>query len=868
MMQTPRFSKKTYSVKLRLIAFVALAVLLVSSISIMSAAGLHSTYHSLSNLRERSLSQMFLSMTLGVKITQISTYANRLRETVRALEYQEASAQLASHLQQVHQYLEEGRQYGEVEQSQFADIIHSLELLENSVQDLLQQTHQRHVLNTTIISKLNQSLLYLEHIKRLEKRSASALPEISHHTAASAAASPFSQIQTLIETATKGSFSFETFIAIRSVFNFLPEQKQPDIQQEWQKIEQEFAHIIQAAYQLEAINQRIQFLTFQIDFLVAKIDGDYSRLAQDKIIQVNENSKQIQTALSKQIVLILLTALFTIALICILGGYIYHLFGNRLYSITQALTRLSQGDKAIQVPQQQRQDEIGELARAFYIFQQNVLKLDHADALLKEKSELLERTFFAMRDGLAIFNPQDELISYNRQFIELLHLDTEQIAMNFSQLAAFLQQQQGSIYGSGQVLNEDALREIRSEQEPLEIDYKQQILEWRISALQDGGLVAFLIDRTQRKKLELDLAHSQKMRSIGHLTGGIAHDFNNLLAVIIGNLDLIDAGSLSEKQRKRLQRALKAAENSATLTQRLLAYARKQPLNPSALDINRLLLEFSDFMKHSLPPSIKLNLHLDEYLPPVYMDKNQLETALVNLLLNAKDALNGEGEILIRTQERLIQRTHKSEQMIQLSISDNGCGMDSDTLSHIFEPFFTTKQNGKGSGLGLSMVYGFIRQSKGRVEVESALGIGTSIHLQLPIAAQAPHLAAQSLKEQAAEEKTAALLLIEDQAELRETLQEQLNQSGYRTISVENAEQALAYLQHCHSPPDYILSDIVLNGKMTGIDLANQLKSEMPSIKILLMTGNHTRYISQLSEFALINKPFKQEDLLIRLRRL
>lgn len=853
---------KSYSVKLRLITFVVITVLLVSSISIMSVVGLNSTYHSLSNLRERSLSQMFLSMTLGVKITQISTYANRLRETVRALEYKEASTQLAQHLQQVHHYLEESKQYSSAEQAQFADVIHSLQLLQKSVQDLLQQAYQRHVLNTTIISKLNQALLYLEHIKRLEKRH---IFTADHQ----AFISQFSQIETLIETATKGTFSPETFIAIQSVFDFLPEQQLPAIQQEWQKVEQEFAQLIHAAYQLAAINQRIQFLTYEIDFLVAKIDNDYSQLAQDKIVQTNDNSRQIQIALSHQISSIVVMSLFTIALILILGGYIYRLFGKRLYSITQALTRLSQGDKAVQVPQQQSQDEIGELARAFYIFQQNVLKLDHTDALLKEKSELLERTFLAMRDGLAIFNPQGELLSCNSQFIQLLQCDSsESLPVKFSELAAFLQAEQGKIYGGEQALNEELLREIRSEQEPLEIDYKQHILEWRISALQDGGLVAFLIDRTQRKKLEMDLAHSQKMRSIGHLTGGIAHDFNNFLAVIIGNLDLIDPDSLHEKQAKRLQRALKAAENSATLTQRLLAYARKQPLHPSALDINRLLLDFSDFMKHSLPPSIQLRLEFAEQLPPVYMDKNQLETALVNLLVNAKDALNGEGEIVITTQKRLIQRTHKTEQMIQVSIADNGCGMDDSTLAHIFEPFFTTKQNGKGSGLGLSMVYGFIRQSKGRVEVQSELGKGSTIHLQLPIAAQTPLLTAESAKDLTAEVKKSRLLLVEDKADLRETLLEQLNHNGYDSIALENAEQAWAYLQDCPSPPDYILSDIVLSGKMTGIDLANQIKSCFPAVKMLLMTGNHTQYMDKLSEFAVINKPFKQEELLARLQSL
>lgn len=855
------FFNRSHSVRLRLIAFVVVAVFLIFSISLMSVVGLNSSHNALSNLRDRSLNQMFFSMNLGVKTTQISTYANKLRQTVQALEYQEASKQLAQHIEQVHHYLEKSKKYASpIEQHQFSGVIQSIELLEKSVQELLQQAYQRHVLNTTIISKLNQSLLYLEHIKRVEKRTALFAKD-------NAFVSQFAEIENLIETATKGTFSPETFIAIQSVFPFLTQTESEDIQQEWRKIEQEFELITQSAYQLTDINQRIQFLTYQIDFLVAQIDRDYSRLAADKIAVVNSESAEIQTALSNHILYILAVALFTVGLIIILGIYIYRLFGKRLHSITQAMTRLSQGDKYAQVPQQQRQDEIGELARAFYIFQQNVVQLARTDALLKEKSELLERTFLAMRDGLAIFNPSGHLLSCNSQFMQLLGWREEQKQeANFSSLALFLQQGEAKIYGGSEQINETLLSEIRNEQEPLEIDYRQQILEWRVSELQDGGLVAFLIDRTQRKKLEIDLVHSQKMRSIGHLTGGIAHDFNNFLAVIIGNLDLIDPDSLNEKQAKRLQRALKAAENSATLTQRLLAYARKQPLHPTTLDLNQLLFEFSDFMKHSLPAAIKVRLDLAENLPPIYMDKNQLETALVNLLVNAKDALNGEGEILLQTRQLLVQRTHKTEQMVQLSIIDKGCGMSEETRSHIFEPFFTTKQNGKGSGLGLSMVYGFIRQSKGRVEVQSELNKGTNIHLQLPIALKTPSISTALSASTDLPDRT-TLMLVEDQKDLRETLNEQLSSMGYQTLVFENAETAISHLSQ-NDPVEYLLSDVMLSGKMTGIDLANYVKQHYSSIKILLMTGNHTEYMAQLSEFDVLNKPFKQEELLIRLKAL
>lgn len=843
---------KPYSVRLRLVIFVIMAVLLVVSISFTAVIGLNNTYNSLSNLRDRSLNQMFFSMTLGVKTTQISTYATRLSQTIRALEYKEASAQLEQHISQVHDLLNEIKKHTSEEESYlFFNIVQSIESLEKSVQELLLQAHQRHIINTVILSKLNQSLLYLRHIKRLENR-----------TALSATSSPqLLKIENLIEDATRSSFSPSTFLSIQSTFSFLPTFQHPLSAQEWQNIELEFKQIIQQASYLADVNLRIQFLTYQIDSLVKKIDQGYTQLAKEKVALVNEASEQIQTNLSRNITYIVVFALFTIGLIIILGFYIYRLFGKRLYSITQALTRLSQGDKNIKVPQQQKQDEIGDLARAFDIFQQNVLKLDQTDALLKEKSELLQQTFLAMRDGLAIFDRDYRLVSCNSQFSQLLEQDDDASQIqDIHQLAALLHAQDAKVYGTTQSVTEALLSEIRTQQEPLEIIYNQLILEWRISPLQDGGLVAFLIDRTQRKKLETDLAHSQKMRTIGHLTGGIAHDFNNFLAVIIGNLDLIDPDTLSERQAKRLQRALKAAENSATLTQRLLAYARKQPLHPAPLDINRLLHDFSDFMKHSLPPAIKVRLDLAENLPLAYIDKNQLETALVNLLVNAKDALNGEGNIIIRTCQKLVQRTYEQEQMLQLSIIDEGCGMDEETQKRIFEPFFTTKQNGKGSGLGLSMVYGFIRQSKGRVIVESAVGKGTTIHLQLPLAVKITEKPTALFTTQDKNLQTASLLLVEDQSALRETLTEQLHNMGYQTVSVESGEQAIAYL-NAGNQTDYLLSDIVLTGKLSGIEIAKYVQTHHPHTKILLMTGNHAETVAKTAEFNVLNKPFRREEL-------
>lgn len=849
MMNKLIFSNHSYSVRFRLITFLITAILLIAFISTTAIWGLNTTYNALSDLRDRSLNQMFSTMTLGVKTAQISTYATKLNQVTKALEYQAESRTLAQQFTQLKQQFDQLKQASYPQDKSFIDIAREIEILESSVQDLLYQTHQRHILHTTILSNLHQSLLHIRHLKRLGERVSfqNDFPLYLQH------------LERLLEDATQSSFASPVFASIQANFAFFPKLQAVELQQEFSKLTAQFPPLIAQADKLAEINLRIKFLTYQIDALVKSIDQKYTQLAMEKVENVALVSAQIQETSFKQILSIVAFSFFVILLIVVLGKYLYSLIGKRLYSITNALKRLAEGDKNITVPQQQYQDEIGDLARTFGIFYQNVITLEKTDLLLKEKSELLEHTFFAMRDGLAIFNQQHQLQSYNTQFSQLLASFFEQYqqALTLDQLVEFLAAQKAQVSRAGQKVALSYLQQIET-QDVLEIEYQHTVLEWRISPLKEG-FVIFLIDRTQRKKLENDLAHSQKMRAIGQLTGGIAHDFNNLLAVIIGNLELIDTACLAEKQQKRLQRALKAAENSATLTQRLLAYARKQPLRPQALDINQLVLEFQDLIKHSIPPSIQIQLNLAEALPPVYIDKTQLETALVNLMLNAKDALNQGGKITLSTSQRLVQRSFSQEQMVQLSIIDNGCGMDESTLKRVFEPFFTTKQNGRGSGLGLSMVYGFIRQSKGRILIDSAVGKGTKIHLQLPIVAMKSEIQLTD-KPSICLKTQQTLLLVEDKLDLQQTLSEQLMQQGFEVITCRCAEQALILLEQ-HKNISYLLSDIVLEGKLTGLDLAYQAQQHYPNLHIVLMTG-HSEQLEKSTAFPILRKPFKRSELL------
>lgn len=301
------------------------------------------------------------------------------------------------------------------------------------------------------------------------------------------------------------------------------------------------------------------------------------------------------------------------------------------------------------------------------------------------------------------------------------------------------------------------------------------------------------IDRTERQGLEEALLHSQKLKAVGQLTGGLAHDFNNLLAVIIGSLELVSPDS---PDAPRITRALKAAERGALLTQRLLAFSRKQSLHPHSVELKTLLENLSELMRHSLPATLTLEIEAQSPAWAAWIDVSQLENAIINLVMNARDAMEGQtGTIKIRTWNQRVTRSDgRRQDMVALEVIDHGCGMSQEVKAQVFEPFFTTKQTGSGSGLGLSMVYGFVRQSGGRVEIESAPGQGTTVRLQLPraIAPAVANLESVAVQSTASDEKL--VLVLEDEADVRQTLCEQLHLLGYLTLEAANGEQAMQML--------------------------------------------------------------------------
>lgn len=375
------------------------------------------------------------------------------------------------------------------------------------------------------------------------------------------------------------------------------------------------------------------------------------------------------------------------------------------------------------------------------------------------------------------------------------------------------------------------------------------------------------IDRIERQGLEEALLHSQKMKAVGQLTGGLAHDFNNLLAVIIGSLELIDPAS---PEASRVGRALKAAERGALLTQRLLAFSRKQSLHPRAIEMKPMLENLGELMRHSLPATLSLDIEAQHPAWPAWIDVSQLENAIINLVMNARDAMEGQsGVIKIRTWNQRVTRSDgRRQDMVALEVIDHGCGMSQAIKAQVFEPFFTTKQTGSGSGLGLSMVYGFVRQSGGRVEIESAPGQGTVVRLQLPRATQQAASHSETTHAEAAPHSDRLVLVLEDEADVRQTLCEQLHQLGYLTLEAETGQQALRMLE---ASPDIaiFISDLMLPGALSGAEVINHVRVHFPHLPLLLMSGQDLRpaHNPALPDVELLRKPFTRAQLAQALRK-
>ena len=389
----------------------------------------------------------------------------------------------------------------------------------------------------------------------------------------------------------------------------------------------------------------------------------------------------------------------------------------------------------------------------------------------------------------------------------------------------------------------------------------------------------------QRREAEAMLGHAQKLEAIGQLTGGVAHDFNNLLTVIAGNLEMAQRAltKWNESSRERIGRAVEHAYNGAeravTLTSRLLAFARKQPFDPKVVNPDQLISGMSDFFRRTVGETIELKIVGVQGLWNTETDPNQLEAALLNLVVNARDAMPNGGKLTIETNNSFIDEQYAKQNAdvvagpyVSISVTDNGVGMDQTTLERAFEPFFSTKETRQGTGLGLSQVYGFAKQSGGFAAIDSRVGEGTSVKIYLPRTSLA--LTAQIVAtdtDAAPRGAGETILVVEDDEQVRRYIVETLVELNYQVIEARDAIEANEVFNCFGQTIDLLLTDVVMPGK-DGRILSEELARRNPELKVLFMTGysrdaivHHGRLDAGVS---LLQKPVTQKDLAKRLRAL
>ena len=391
-----------------------------------------------------------------------------------------------------------------------------------------------------------------------------------------------------------------------------------------------------------------------------------------------------------------------------------------------------------------------------------------------------------------------------------------------------------------------------------------------------GFLLGIVRDVTEQKAVENQLRQSQRMHAVGRLTGGIAHDFNNILAIILGNIDLLreqlEDGS---EPAEMADEALAAATHGAELVRRLLAFARMQHLDPSAVDLNARLPAITNLLKRTLGEAIRIRLKPGEGLWPALVDPSQVDDALVNLAINARDAMPHGGSLIIETGNEVLDEDYAVHHLevapgdyVMLAVSDSGTGMAPNVIARAFEPFFTTKSEGRGTGLGLSQVYGWVKQSGGHIKIYSELGHGTTVKLYLPRADAPRETAPAPAEEGDAKAGHETVLVVEDNPRVRATVLRQLADLGYATLQAEDGESALDVVR---SPTrfDLLLTDVVMPGGMTGYDLADQARLLRPELKILFTSG-YTELAASSGQTGragpLLSKPYRKRDLGLAVR--
>ena len=471
-------------------------------------------------------------------------------------------------------------------------------------------------------------------------------------------------------------------------------------------------------------------------------------------------------------------------------------------------------------------------------------------------------------------------IFVNQKFESLFNITTQEIIGKTdsdifpADFAKKFQQNDQAVLQSGKA--------IESEEEAPVGDAVHYYMSVKFPLLDEDGKIyavcGISTDITERKKQEEQLRRSQKMEAIGQLTGGIAHDFNNQLGIVVGYLDFLTDFTQSDKgASKWVDTATKAALRCTDLTRQLLSFSRVQNEDSAVVDVNSLLQGLKTMFARSVTPAIDIQYSLSQDLWKSEMNAGEFQDAILNLVINARDAMPKGGKLLIETSNQYVDEDYlalmpecKAGNYVQVMLSDTGTGMDKMTQEKVFEPFYTTKEKGKGTGLGMSMVYGFVERAGGFIKIYSELNVGTTIRMYLPTSSELEIEDSNLLNEKIAlPTGTETILVVDDEIELLKLAEIYLNQLGYKVYTAENAQQALKVFNE-HNDIECLFSDVVMPGGINGYELAEKLTKIKPQLKVLLTSGFTSKAVAENGQARfsqmLLNKPYRKIELAQRIR--
>jgi signal transduction histidine kinase/DNA-binding response OmpR family regulator len=514
---------------------------------------------------------------------------------------------------------------------------------------------------------------------------------------------------------------------------------------------------------------------------------------------------------------------------------------------------------------------LGILLMAAALLVRNNVSLEKAERARANEAAILQATLETVREGIAYFTSQGLLCAFNANFFTLLGLPTDLARIQHTQLESF--QAVEAERGSSVTIFQPP-RAGQGAGQTSHIAWAGRQLHVYKASVPTGGFLIGVVDQTERLQAEAIMRQAQKMEAIGHLTGGVAHDFNNLLQIISANLELAAGSAREPRLAERLQNAIGAVARGSRLTTQLLAFARRQALEPKSVDLGRVIRDMSEMLRRTLGETIAVETVIAGGLWNTLADPDQVESMLLNLAINARDAMQGGGKLTLEVANASLDDAYAAAhsevvpgQYVMLAVTDTGCGMAPEIAARVFEPFFSTKPEGKGTGLGLAQAYGFTKQSGGHIKIYSEPGDGTTVKIYLPRTRREAD-AGSGLGSTRVEGGSEHVLVVEDDEGVRAAVTDMLTELGYRVSRAGGAEAALELL--AKERPDLIFTDVVMPGPIPTREFTRQAQAMYPGLLVLYTSGythNAIVHNGKLDDdAALLSKPYRRDQLARKLR--